>query len=232
MLGSAPSLPISTKGSIFSPEQKKCVLLLGSSADCRMAGEVPVPHPLPGRGAEKSPAAKALAPAQCGLSPSLMDAAAGEEGLVISPRAMGRWWTGYSLIWIHEEPAPPQQKSRGGLKLASTRPAQIIFIFKPSPRWALLSRERARLTREGQPRPRAASPSLHPCDQDSSGHSIELLTVVLADLIATRELLGPGPGLLMLVPRREQESDTASHQHVPDAVGVVIVLIGFHEGVH
>lgn len=231
-MGSAPSLPISTKGSICSPEEKKHVLLLGSSADCRMAGEVPVPHPLPGQGAEKSPATKALAPAQHGLSPSLMDAAAGEEELAISPRTMGRWWTGYSLMRNHEEPAPPQQKSRGGPKLASTRPAQTIFIFKPSPRCALLSRERARLTCEGRPRPRAASPSLHPCDQDTSGHSIELLTVVLADLIATRELLGPGPGFLMLVPRREQESDTASHQHVPDAVGVEIVLIGFHESVH
>lgn len=98
------------------------------------------PHPLPGRGAEKSPAAKALAPAQCGLSPSLMDAAAGEEGLAISPRAMGSWGTSYSLIWNHGEPAPPQQKSRGGLKLASTRPAQTIFTFKPSPRCALLPR--------------------------------------------------------------------------------------------
>lgn len=96
------------------------------------------------RGAEKSPAAKALAPAQCGLSPSLMDAAAGEEGSAISPRAMGRWGTGYSLIWNHEEPAPPQQKSRGGLKLASTRLTQTIFIFKRGPRCALLSRERAR----------------------------------------------------------------------------------------
>lgn len=114
----------------FAP-QKKRVLLLGASADCRMAGEVPVPHPLPGRGAEKSPAAKALAPAQCGLSPSLMDAAAGEEGLAISPRAMGRWGTSHSLIWNHEELSPPQQKSRGGFKLASTRPAQTIFTFKP-----------------------------------------------------------------------------------------------------
>lgn len=118
----SPSAPRAL-GSICSPEQKKRVLLLGASAECRMAGEVPVPHPPPGWGAEKSPAAKALAPAQCGLSPSLMDAAAGEEGLAISPRAMGRWGTDYSLIWNHEEPAPPQQKSRGGLKLASTRPA-------------------------------------------------------------------------------------------------------------
>lgn len=130
-------------GSICYPEEKKRVLLSGSSADCRMAGEVPVPHPLPGQGAEKSPAAKALAPAQSGLSPSLMDAAAGEEGLAISPRAMGRWGTGYSLIWNHEEPAPPQQKSRGGLKLNSTRPAQTIFIFKPGPRCSLLPREGA-----------------------------------------------------------------------------------------
>lgn len=138
----SPSAPRAL-GSICSPEQNKCVLPLGSSADCRMAGEVPVPHPLPGWGAEKSSAAKALAAAQCGLSPSLMDAAVGEEGLVISPRAMGRWGTSYSLILSHEEPAPPQQKSRGGLKLASTRPAQTIFIFKPSPGCALLSREGA-----------------------------------------------------------------------------------------
>lgn len=137
----SPSAPRAL-GSICSSEQK-CVLLLGSSADCRMAGEVPVPHPLPGWGPEKSSAAKALAPAQCGLSPSLMDAAVGEEGLVISPRAMGRWGTSYSLILNHEKPAPPRQKSRGGLKLASTRPAQTILIFKPSPGCALLSREGA-----------------------------------------------------------------------------------------
>lgn len=229
----SPSAPRAL-GSICSPEQKKCVLLLGSSAGCGMAGEVPVPHPLPGRGAEKSPAAKALAPAQCGLSPTLMDAAAGEEGLAISPRAMGRWGTSYSLIWNHEEPAPHQQKSRGGLKLASTRPAQTIFTLKPSPRCTPCPGDehvRGLTTCQGHPRAGAASPSLQP-GQARSGHSIELLTVVLADLIAARELLGPGPGLLMLVPRREQESDAAGHQHVPDAVGVVVVLIGFHEGVH
>lgn len=36
----------------------------------------------------------------------------------------------------------------------------------------------------------------------------------------------------MLVPRRKQESNAASHQHVPGAVGVVIVLIGFHECIY
>lgn len=36
----------------------------------------------------------------------------------------------------------------------------------------------------------------------------------------------------MLVPRWKQESNTASHQHVPDAVSVVIVLIGFHERIY
>lgn len=83
----------------FAPtNQKKPILLLGSNADCGMVGEIPVPQPSARiEFAGKSPAAKALAPAQCGLSPSLMNAAEGEEGLAISPRAMGRWGTGYCL---------------------------------------------------------------------------------------------------------------------------------------
>lgn len=64
-----------------------------------MEGEIPVLQSSARTGgAEKNPAAKAVGPAQRGLSPSLMDAAGGEEGLEISPRAMGRWGTGYSLI--------------------------------------------------------------------------------------------------------------------------------------
>lgn len=126
MLGSAPALPPHQHqghSAAFAPQSRRnfCSSL---GFKCWLQDGRGVPHPLPGRGAEKSPAAKALAPAQCGLSPSLVDAAAGEEGLAISPRAMGRWGTSYSLIWNHKEPAPPQQKSRGGLKLASTRPAQ------------------------------------------------------------------------------------------------------------
>lgn len=137
----SPSSPAPRSlGSICSPEQKKYVLLLGPSADCRMAGEVPVPHPLPGQGAEKSPAAKALAPAQGGLSPSLMNAAAGEEGLAISPRAMGRWGTRSPTM---KSLPHPSRKAEVGLKLASTRPAQTIFIFKPSPCCTLLSWEPA-----------------------------------------------------------------------------------------
>lgn len=110
-------------GSICSPEQKKCVLLLGPSADCRMAGEVPVPDPLPGRGAEKSPAAKALAPAQCGLSPSLMNAAAGEEGLVISPRAMGRW--GKDLEPQRACPTPAEKQRWSQTCLHKTSPDNL-----------------------------------------------------------------------------------------------------------
>lgn len=114
-------------------------------------------------------------------------------------------------------------------------------MFKPSPATALSQPVNEHITRlptcyrgAALAWQRATLPALHLCDlaTSSSGDSIELLTVILADLIATSEFLRPSPGLLMLVPRRKQESYTASHQHVPDAVGVVIVLIGFHECIY
>lgn len=225
-----PSPPVPRAlGSICSPEQKKGFLLLGPNADCRMAGEVPAPHPLPGQGAEKSPAAKALAPAQGGLSPSLMDAAAGEEGLAISPRAVGTWGTRAGRAC----PTPAEKQRWPQTCLHKSSPAHLhLTPVQAVPSCPGNEHVRGLRMSKGQPQPRAAAPSLQPCEQSLSGDSIELLTVVLADLIATRELLGPGPGLLVLVPGREQESHAAGHQHVPDAVGVVVVLIGFHEGVH
>lgn len=55
----SPSAPRAL-GSICSPEQKKCVLLLGSSAGCGMAGEVPVPHPSARTGCREEPSCQSL----------------------------------------------------------------------------------------------------------------------------------------------------------------------------
>lgn len=73
---------------VFAPLVRRNSSFLGSNADCRTAGEIPAPQPSARKGGA----------AQCGLSPSLMDAAGGEEGLAISPRAMGRCRTGSPLI--------------------------------------------------------------------------------------------------------------------------------------
>lgn len=65
----------------------------------------------------------------------------------------------------------------------------------------------------------------------TSRHRVQVLSVVLTDLIVASELLRAGPGLGVLVAGREQESRTPRQQHVPDAVGVVIVVTGHHGGI-
>lgn len=64
-----------------------------------------------------------------------------------------------------------------------------------------------------------------------SRHCVQLFPVVLADLIVAGELFGAGPGLGVLVTRWQQERCAPCQQHVPDAMGVVIVVAGHHGGV-
>lgn len=62
-------------------------------------------------------------------------------------------------------------------------------------------------------------------------HCIQFFPVVLADLIMAGELLQAGPGFNMLITWWQQECCTPRQQHVPDAMGVVIVVTGHQRGV-
>lgn len=64
-----------------------------------------------------------------------------------------------------------------------------------------------------------------------SRHCVQLVPVVLADLIVAGELLGAGPGLGVLFTWWQQEGCAPCQQHVPDAVGIVIVVAGHHGSV-
>lgn len=75
---------------------------------------------------------------------------------------------------------------------------------------------------------RSSKPQVSPPMPAVSRHCVQLIPVVLADFIVAGELLGAGPGLGVLVPWRQQEGCAPCQQHVPDAVGVVIVFAGHH----
>lgn len=47
-----------------------------------------------------------------------------------------------------------------------------------------------------------------------------------------QQFTGPGPWVFLLISRREEEGHAACHQDVPDAVCVIVIFSGFHEGVH
>ena len=162
----------------------------------------------------------------------------GRKGWPFAPGPQGGG--GQAIPWSRTTKSLPHPSRKA--EVASNLPSQdkpTTFISKPGPYCSLPASEwackRIAAVRErgspGKEQPHQPSTSTTGSWEVSS-HGIELLTVVLADLIATSELLWPGPRLLMLVPRRKQESNAASHQHVPDAVGVVIVLIGFHECIY
>lgn len=65
-----------------------------------------------------------------------------------------------------------------------------------------------------------------------SPHCVEFLLVILTDLVMAQQFTGPGPRVLLLISRRKEEGHAACHHDVPDAVSVIVIFSGFHEGVH
>lgn len=111
------------------PAQKTPLPLLGSNADCRRAGRVPDPQPSAGTGgAKKSLAAKAVAPAQRGLSPTSDRCSSRGRSVNYFPQGHGEIRDG---LFLELEPQPqPSRKA----EVASNLPSEDkppAFIFNP-----------------------------------------------------------------------------------------------------